>query len=240
MEQIRLLTFGGLTLSVGGTSYTGTASSRQRLALLALLAVARDRGLNRDKIQLYLWPDSDARHARQGLNQVVYVQRRELGSGGQSVFLGRKTLRLNREVLTSDVWEFQDALDAGDNEKAVGLYAGPFLDGFFLKDATEFEHWVTEQRSRLEGLCVRALGLLGTAAAGQGNKRQAIQWWSRAAELNRFDTETALRLIEGWVDVGDRAAALKCAQQYEEALHAELGLPPDPRVTNRIAELKRS
>jgi DNA-binding SARP family transcriptional activator len=237
MERLRLLTFGGLTLSVDGSSYTGTATSRQRLALLALLAAARERGLNRDKIQLYLWPDSDAKHARQGLNQVVYVQRREL-SGGESVFLGRKTLRLNPKVLTSDVWEFQDALDAGDNERAVGLYVGPFLDGFFLKGATEFEHWVTEQRSRLETQCARALGLLGTAAAGRGNKHDAVTWWARAAALNPFDTDITLHLIDAWVAAGDRAAAVRCAQQYETALRTELGLPPDPRVQRAVADLR--
>jgi hypothetical protein len=53
-EQLRLLTFGGLNLLVGGYTTTGAATGRRRLALLALLAVARDRGLNRDKVQAYL------------------------------------------------------------------------------------------------------------------------------------------------------------------------------------------
>jgi len=236
MEQLRLLTFGGLGLYVGGASYTGTATSRQRLALLALLAVARERGLNRDKIQLYLWPDSDAQRARQGLNQVVYVQRRQLG--GEGMFLGRKTLRLNAKLMSSDVWEFQDALDAGNAEAAVRLYKGPFLDGFFLKGAAEFEHWASEQRRRFESQCAQAAGQLAAAAAARGDQRQALDWWGRAAELNPFDTETVLHLIEAWVATGDRAAAVRCAQHYEDALRAELGLPPDPRVTHLIAKLR--
>src|SRR5437867_12656303 len=101
MEQLRLLTFGGLALFVGGTSTTGPVTSRQRLALLELLAVARDRGLNRDKLHLYLWPDTDAKRARQGLNQVVYFQPRQLGGAGRGVFLGRQTLRRNATLLTS-------------------------------------------------------------------------------------------------------------------------------------------
>jgi DNA-binding SARP family transcriptional activator len=48
MEQLRLLTFGGLNVLVAGHATTGSATQRRRLALLALLAVARDRGLNRD------------------------------------------------------------------------------------------------------------------------------------------------------------------------------------------------
>ena len=70
--QLRLLTFGGVNLRVGDSTMTGAATGRRRLALLVLLAVARDRGLNRDKVQAYLWPESDAEQARHGLNQMVY------------------------------------------------------------------------------------------------------------------------------------------------------------------------
>src|SRR6266849_3566644 len=42
LEQLRLLTFGGLNLLVGGQTTTGAATRRRRLALLALLAVSRD------------------------------------------------------------------------------------------------------------------------------------------------------------------------------------------------------
>ncbi len=76
MAQLRLLTFGGLNLLVGGHATTGSATRRRRLALLALLAVARDRGLNRDKVQAYLWPESDTERARHGLNQLVYTRAR--------------------------------------------------------------------------------------------------------------------------------------------------------------------
>jgi DNA-binding SARP family transcriptional activator len=238
MEQLRLLTFGGLALFVGGTSMTGPVTSRQRLALLALLAVARERGLNRDKIQLYLWPDSDAKRARQGLNQVLYFQRRQLGGEAEGIFLGRKTLRLNPKLMTSDVWEFQDAIDAGKAEAAVRLYVGPFLDGFFLKGSPEFEQWVAEQRRRFESQCAKAVGQLAAAAAARGDQRQALEWWRRAVELNPFDTETVLQLAGTWVALGDRAAAVRCAQDYEESLRRELALPPDPRITRLIADLR--
>ena len=168
MAQLRLLTFGGLNLLVGGHATTGSATRRRRLALLALLAVARDRGLNRDKVQAYLWPESDTERARHGLNQLVYFQRRHLGSG--DLFLGKKTLRLNQAVLTTDVWDFEDALDAGAHEAAVRLYTGAFLDGFFLRGAPGFERWVADQRSRLAERCAQAFGLLAARR----------MWWREA------------------------------------------------------------
>src|SRR2546427_7916824 len=156
MEQLRLLTFGGLNLLVGDATMTGAATGRRRLALLVLLAVARDRGLNREKVQSYLWPESDADQARHGLNQMVYFQRRHLES--EDLFLGKKTLRLNRAMITADVWDFEDALDAGAHAEAVRFYAGSFLDGFFLREAPGVERRADDQRRRLAGRGSREFG----------------------------------------------------------------------------------
>jgi len=233
MEQLRLLTFGGLNLLVGGQLTTGSVTRRRRLALLALLAVARDKGMNRDKVQAYLWPESDTERARHGLNQLVYFQRRHLEGG--ELFLGRKTLRLNRAAITADVWEFEDAVDAGAHESAVRVYAGPFLDGFFLRSAPGFERWADDQRRRLADRCALALSLLAAAAA---TKHEAVEWWRRAAELNPYSTDTVLRLADAWVAIGDRAAAVRCAQQHADLLRTELGLPPDPKVVSMIEQLR--
>jgi DNA-binding SARP family transcriptional activator len=233
MEQLRLLTFGGVNLRLGDSTMTGAATGRRRLALLVLLAVARDRGLNREKVQSYLWPESDTEQARHGLNQMVYLQRRHLDSEG--LFLGKKTLRLNRALITADVWDFEDALDAGTHEVAVRLYAGSFLDGFFLREAPGFERWADDQRRRLAERCAQAFGVLASVAA---TKHEAVEWWRRAAELNPYHTDTMVRLANAWVAIGDRAAAIRCAQQHADLLRTELGLPPDASLVRMIEQLR--
>jgi DNA-binding SARP family transcriptional activator len=233
MEQLRLLTFGGVNLRIGDSMMTGAATGRRRLALLVLLAVARDRGLNREKVQSYLWPESDTEQARHGLNQMVYLQRRHLDS--ENLFLGKKTLRLNRALITADVWDFEDALDAGSHAVAVQLYAGSFLDGFFLREAPGFERWADDQRRRLAERCAQAFGVLAAAAA---TKHEAVEWWRRAAELNPYHTDTMVRLANAWVAIGDRAAAIRCAQQHADLLRTELGLPPDPNLVRMIEQLR--
>ena len=238
MERLRLLTFGGLTLLVGGESVTGATTRRRRLALLALLAVARDRGLNRDKIHAYLWPERSEEQARHGLNQLLYFQRRHLGD--EDLFLGKKTPRLNPAVITCDLWEFEDALEAGTPEVAVQLYTGPFLDGFFLRGAPGFERWADDQRRRFAQQCGAALGALATAASGSGDHLRAVEWWNRAAELNPFDTDAVLCLAEALVAMGDRAAAVRHAQHHQELLRTELGLAPDPRLVQLVNQMRGS
>ena len=237
-EQLRLMMMGGLTLSVGGETMTGAATRRRRLALLALLAVARERGMNRDKIQAFLWPESDALHARKCLNQLLYFQRRHLENDG--LILGQKTLRLNPALITCDMWDVEDALAGADHEAVATLYRGCFLDGFHMRGSPTFEKWVDEQRSRLEQRCLDAIRVLARAAAARGDTRRAASWWRRALELDPFDTDMVLRLVEAASASGDRAGALQHAQRHVDLLSTELGLAPDPAVLQAIERLRAS
>src|SRR5262245_25953612 len=210
--MLRLNTFGGLTLARGTEDLTGAATQRRRLALLVLLAVAGSAGMSRDKLLAYLWPESDLERARHVLNQLLYAQRQQVGD---DLFLGRKTLRLNWGLITSDVGEFERALDAGDLATAAGLYAGPFLDGFFVKEAPEFERWVEEQRARLAQRALESMRALAETAERTGDGGIAVQWWRRAAATDPFDARVALRLVTALGVAGDRPGALREASRYE-------------------------
>ena len=78
MLSLRL--FGGLSLEADGDSIPPGALQRRRLTLLAMLALAGDRGISRERIQAYLWPESPTDRARHALDQLLYATRRDLGS----------------------------------------------------------------------------------------------------------------------------------------------------------------
>jgi len=234
--MLQLTVFGGLTLGLEDGLVSGAMTQRRRLALLALLAVARQRGLSRDKIMAYLWPESDAARARHALNQLLHIQRKLLT--GRELFLGGKTLRLNPAAIRTDVGEFEDAVDRGDLEAAAAVYGGPFLDGFFLKDAPEFERWAEAQRHRLARRLCAALVDLANAAAKRGEQARSAEWWRRAAEVDPLDSQIALDLIQALAAAGNRGGALHHARQHAERLHEELGVTPDPRIVQLVEQLR--
>ena len=166
-----------------GQPLAGAASQPRRLAILAVLARAGDRGVTREKVIGYLWPDSDEERARRLLSQAVYMLRRDLGS--DDAILGVRDLRLGPDIITSDVAEFQDALDARTYEKAATLYGGPFLDGFHLPGAAEFERWVDEERRALEHDGNVAFEKCATAAEARGDHGNAVIWWRKMAGRTR-------------------------------------------------------
>src|SRR6185437_6883866 len=161
---VRLGLLGTRSVVAGtGIPLTGQAVQRHRIALLALLAVSAERGFSREKLLGFLWPESETDNARQLLNQAVYSRRKALGD--DAILSHGDDLRLNLDVVHSDVAEFEDAMNRRDYAAAAHLYCGPFLDGFSLGEAQEFEWWVDRERQRLAGAHLRALEALAESAA---------------------------------------------------------------------------
>lgn len=123
--MIRMQTLGGLAVFDGTRPLGGNAQQPRRLAILAVLGRAGDRGVNRDQLAALLWEEVDEERARRSLNQALYALRRELGS--EEAILGTRDLRLNPELIEVDLAAFETARASGALEEAARLYTGPFL-----------------------------------------------------------------------------------------------------------------
>lgn len=235
MTFLRLETFGGLSLV--GAEGPVLLSQRRRLALLALLAVAGNRGMQRDKLLGYLWPESTPDSARHSLDQLVYGLRRELG---QSLFVGSNPLLLNSSIICSDVGEFDSALDAGALADAERLYRGPFLDGFYITDLSEFEEWTSVQRQRLAEAYAGALEKLAEQARQTGDLNHSVDLWRKRTALDNLSARGALGLMRALAEAGDRGDALRHAGVYERLVTQQLQSTPDRDVTAFAEELRRA
>src|SRR5205823_4373322 len=236
VRMLHLKTFGGLSVSVDDAAGVGAAQQRKTLALLALLAAAGKSGLARDKLVAYLWPDADAEHARGLLKQACYALRRDLHQ--PDLLLGATQLALNPAIITSDVQAFEDALERRDDAAAAELYAGPFLDGFYLSDAAEFERWVEAERRRLRQRAAEALERLATDAAAVGEHIDAAARWRRLAALDPLNSRVTLGLMHALAAAGDRAGALQAARVHESLLREDLGAAPDAAVVELTKRLR--
>src|SRR2546430_16338964 len=201
---LRLKTFGGLSLTGESGPVRGTVAQRRELALLAVLATAGERGVSRDRLLALFWPESDAEHARHALTQSLFALRRELNA--EDLVLGQADLRLNSQVIESDVAAFEVALARGEPAQAAALYAGPFLDGIHLDhqhQSPEFERWAETERGRLPALTAGALERLAAEAAGRGDRQGSLEWWRRLAGLDPYSSRIASGLITALIAAGD-------------------------------------
>ncbi|HYJ79343.1 MAG TPA: protein kinase [Longimicrobiaceae bacterium] len=223
---VRLFTFGCVALERDGTEVSGDAVQPRRLALLALLTVAGEAGLMREKVLGYLWPDHPS--PRSILNESLFVLRAALGKS--VVLTVGDALRLNAREVWTDVAAFQERLAAGALREAVELYRGPFLDGFYVRAAADFEQWVGREQDRMRRDAGRALETLAEQAAAAGDRVGAADWWERLARHEEFNTRVALRCVEALVRAGEPVRAMRFATEFSERMRRELGVAPDPAV----------
>ena len=234
--MLRLTTLGGVALADERGPLGGRLVQRRRLALLARIAAAGQQGVSRDSLAALLWPDSNEERARHTLRQWLSLLRRELEA--ESLLVGAEELRLNPRVITSDLGELREALGRGELERVAALYVGPFLEGFHVSDAAEFERWAEGERDALTREASRALETLATTAAAAGDARRAAEWWRRLVAMDPLGSHAVIGLMTALADAGERAAALEAARAHESLMRAELDLAPDSRVAALARELR--
>jgi DNA-binding SARP family transcriptional activator/Tfp pilus assembly protein PilF len=214
-----------------------SAQQKRSLGLLAVIALGGRQGVPRDRIEAYLWPDSSAELARHSLDQAVYAIRRALGT--DSVLSTGRELRLNPEFVQTDLWEFEEAIRAGQWVAAIGHYKGSLLDGFHFGDTHDLEFWITTERARLRMEYQSALANLASVSAGAGDHLQSVAWCRRLANSDPLSADATKKLMRALAAAGDRASAVKQARLYQELIRQELEMEPDSEIESLASTFSR-
>jgi DNA-binding SARP family transcriptional activator len=211
----------------------------KRLGLLSYLATAQPRGFHRrDKLVALFWPEASQEQARHSLSQALHVLRSELG---QAAVRGRgdSDVAIDEASISCDVVEFEQAVEAGEYEEALDLYRGDLLEGLFVREASEFERWLEDERTRLREKASGAAWALAHEHIAADHLVDAERIAQRALLLVATDESEVRRFIQALADAGDRAAAVRFYERFTQRLRAEYEIEPDP-VTVECAERIRN
>ncbi|MGE5731576.1 MAG: BTAD domain-containing putative transcriptional regulator [Gemmatimonas sp.] len=234
MIQLALLGPVSLTGPVG--PFARRAVQRRRIALLAVLAGSSHEALSRDRIVGLLWPESDDRTARHLLAGSVYVLRRALGA--DAIVSSDDELRLSSDHVRADIAEFRRSLAAERWADALCLYRGDFLDGFFVRNASEFERWASSERARLHADALSAASAHTRALELAGRMGEAVAVAERAFDLAPCDEAVFRQLFTLLLATDNRARAEAASRGFVERLAVELGIAPSPQTMRMIGETR--
>jgi DNA-binding SARP family transcriptional activator/tetratricopeptide (TPR) repeat protein len=241
MSVIHLRLFGGAQVSVHENGATRrVALPPKPTAIMAYLAVASADGLavRRDVLVALFWPELSTPHARAALRQMLFQLRKAVGEN--ALVTDRDSVALDLAVVESDVSAFEQLLAGGDREAALEIYKGPLLAGFFVDGmSAEVETWIESQRSRIARKAVLACGALADAAEQNRNGIDAARWARAAVDLSPDDELAHRRLIEVLAAFGDRAGALRAADEFARRLDREFGSMPSAETQALVASIRR-
>ncbi len=204
------------------------------MALLALIASAPGGAITRDRLLGLLWPDRDERTARHLLADSLYVLRQTLG--GAAIVATADSVRLSPDIVWTDVAEFRRALDDERWSDALTLYRGDFLDGFFVRNAVDFDQWAMSERARLNALATRAASAQVSALEKAGRVAEAVLAAERALEVAPYDEAVFRDLIRLLTVSENRTRAEAAARGFIERLALDLDASPSAETSRLVRD----
>jgi DNA-binding SARP family transcriptional activator len=230
-----LVTFGTLALVRADDGTAVGTPRRKPLALLAIVAAHGAQGIARERAAGLLWPEAESpARARHTLAQTLYGLRRELGA---APVLAGNPLRLDPEVVQTDLARFLGAVADGDADQAARLHGGPFLDGVLFAGCAEFARWADLQRRRFEVELVNLLAADARRAASSA-AADVVERWIRAHEAAPDDPDLALAAAGALAGAGRPAVGAQLLERHLAAARRPGARGADERVAPAITSLR--
>ena len=208
------------------------------VALLAVLALAPAAAFTRrDRIVGLLWPELDQPHARTALRKAVHLARSTLG---EEVLLSRgdEELAIAPDALWCDATDLRRSIERGQLERAVELYQGDLMPGFYLPECHDFDGWLESQRTSLLEDVVAATWALAQHLESGDKRTDAVRHAKKAARLAWSNERVLRRSIEMLVRLGDRAGALRTYEDFAHRLRKELESEPSAETIRLMESIR--
>lgn len=257
MAQLEFSFLGGWQVNLDGQPVKGFESGKVR-ALLTYLAIEADRPHSREALAGLLWPAMPTADALANLRQALANLRKTIGDPTTQppfLLITRTTIQFNcASDCTLDVTDFIALITACDQhshrhietcqvcaerlQRAIDLYRGDFLAGFFLGGSSAFEEWELVLREHLRKLVLGALAHLAGYYERRASFDQAQRTLARQVEIDPLCEEAHQRLMRVLACSGQRSSALAQYNTCRRVLAEELGVEPTGETTALYEQIK--
>lgn len=239
MAAYKLFCLGSPSLALGDQPVK--LEMRKALALLVYLRLV-GRSCSREVLAATFWPEHDQQHAHANLRRVLSSLRASLGA--DILEADREQVGINESAqIWSDVEVFHQLLAKAKNhshhageicpdclanqEEAIQLYRGDFLEGFNLEDCTEFDEWQYLQRENLRQKFAQLLENVAAAYSAQRQWEIALDYALCWVGLDRLNEPAQRSLIQLYALAGNRSAARRQYEEFSSLLKKELDQTPE-------------
>ena len=206
-------------------------------ALVALIALAGNEGIDRLKAASMLWSRGTDAQARANLRQTLASIRKTLGDHGEIILSDGASMRIATATIQTDI----AALQAGDS-KAIWAdldALGPFLDGIRINEP-DFEEWLASTRAQVLNRVSIMLFDMAEEMLANGAWNDAKKANKKLLSLDSFDEGAHRQAMRIFAATGAHAQALRHYDELAALLSSELGVLPCPPTQELMRSLRTS
>lgn len=182
---------------------------------------------SREELAGMLWAEEDEDIAKKNLRNAIYKIKKAFD---EEVIISPKksVILLNPEMeIKTDVDEFLS------DKKDIKDYEGELLQGFFVKNAEEFENWLDKTREHYKSIYISSLYEdIASKIANGDLKNNLIEKYARILiRIDEFDEKAYRVLMNYYKENSSYSKALELYNKLTEILDKELGITPDEETT---------
>ncbi len=243
-DSLEISTLGTLQIRRNGRPVEDFPT-RKVEALLAYLACT-GRSHPREQVAELLWDDRSQSQSLTNLRATLSRLNEQLAP---FLLITRKAVAIHPEAnVWVDAVELRLVLESHkpplsaravhDLERALTLYKGDFLDGFYISESQGFEEWLRSERQRLRVGVMQALSHLIDVHVEHASFDAGIAHATRLLELDplREDAHRQMMLLRACS--GQRSAALAQYDSCRRVLADELGVEPEVATTTLYRQIQ--
>lgn len=231
---------GGEQVWVDGASITRATWRFLKARDLLFCLLAHPRGLTKEKIGLFFWPDCSPTQLKYNFKVIIHRLRRVLGQ--EVILLEDGVYRFNTALdYESDVEQFKSHLaQAHATTQPAGQLAAyrraiAYYQGSYLPELEE--EWALLEREQLRLAYLDTLWRMAKVARSLGNEEEAYTACQRLLSEDPCHEAAHRFLMRLYATNGQRAAVVRQYTHCQKSLRDEFALPPSVKTTTLFTRL---
>ena len=215
--------------------------SKKTIALLFLLIVNEGKYLTKDKIALYLWPESSEESSKYNVRYNLWMLSKTIPKdlkGNELIISDKNSCTLNNDyALDCDLMSIMkcDCENAKIKElsEIVGkAFSGDVLEGWFINKCYDFNELILLYRMQLERKQLMILQALSKKYYKNGQLDKSLDVLKIAEQFDPNDESIAACTLKTYSALGDRVSGINYYKNFESRLWKELNIMSNDELQN--------
>ncbi|KAA8672982.1 AAA family ATPase [Clostridium sp. MT-14] len=227
MNFINVKMFGNFEVTINHKKILFPYNKAQALFCYLLI----NKECTREKLAGLLWPDEEESIAKKNLRNAIYKIKKTLNL--EVLISPRKsTVMINPDIsIKSDVTDFLK------NKNEINLYKDPFLTGFYVKNAENFQNWLTQYRDYLQQIYIHRLKVKISLENKNRNYDKMEDYCRLLIKVDEFDEESYRKLMCSLINNNKPNKAIETYHKLSEILNKELNVEPSKETKKLFNEI---
>lgn len=243
--MLELFFLGNLKIIYRGKDITTQLGSKA-CALIFLLMESKGKGLSREKIIAYLWPDSKEEAARYNLRYNLWEIKKiikEDAEGNLFLLSDNSACKINElygyrcDFLEAECFDRRKQYTMAELLQFRSLLGGELYEGAYFKGCEELNSLILYRRIEFEKLKVQVMESMAELLAEEGNYEGEIDVLQEILKVDPYNEEIAGLVMEAYCRIGKRAEAVNFYRTFSNTLAFSINIAPGEALTEKYRQI---